>query len=65
MCVKPISFTYGIKPLGELAVGQVAVVLLGHARPRSEVDFVDAQRALQPGVRPLARCVIHSSSCHV
>ena len=52
----------GDEPLGELAVGQVAIVFFRHARPRSEVHFVDRHRPVEPRVRTTARARIQSAS---
>ena len=34
----------GNEPVGQLAVSQVAIVLLRHAHPRAQVDFIDGNR---------------------
>ena len=62
MCVKPISFTYGTSRSRQLAIGQEAIALLGHARPRAEVHLVDRHRPLEPARPAPARAAIHSSS---
>ena len=40
--------------VGQLAIGQEAVALLGHARPRAEVHFVDRHRPRRASRRVLA-----------
>ena len=57
MCVYPRSFTYGTICCGHLAVGQRPAAALGHALPRTEVQLVHRQRAIEPAV--LARPLLH------
>ena len=49
----------------QLAVGQEAVAFFRHARPRSEMHFVDRHRPIEPARCALAPLAIHSSSRHV
>jgi hypothetical protein len=48
-------FHVGHQPIGELAVRQEAIAVLGDARPRSEVHLVDRHRLLEPRARGLSR----------